>query len=318
MIDGFVVVDKPAGMTSHDVVSIVRRIAGQKKVGHTGTLDPFATGVLPVALGEGTKAITFLDEAVKEYQAVMVLGIATDTQDYTGKVIATADWGHVTQEAVIEVFDSFLGRQSQIPPMFSALKKNGVPLYKLARQGTEVPREAREIEVASITVDRVKLPEVTFTVRCSRGTYVRTLATDIGHKLGCGAHLLQLRRTRSGVFSIGDAVKLENLPQCLKNGAEDGGPLSPYRALSHLKDFVLSDKGAAKVMCGIAPSLDDFLRTPEVRVVHKELVRFSVPGDLLVAVAEAFLPEDRLTFRLSRVFNLVNSFTDQRVCDNST
>ena len=133
MINGFIVVDKPVGMTSHDVVSIVRRAAGQKKVGHTGTLGYFATGVLPVALGEATKAICFLDEAVKEYQAVMVLGMATDTQDHTGKVTSTADWTHVTPETLTEVCSSFSGRQSQIPPMFSALKQNGVPLYKLAR-----------------------------------------------------------------------------------------------------------------------------------------------------------------------------------------
>ena len=205
-MDGFIVVDKPAGMTSHDVVGAVRRITGQKKVGHTGTLDPFATGVLPVALGEATKAITFLDESVKEYQAVMKLGVATDTQDYTGLIISENDWTLVTYAALENISCQFTGIQSQIPPMFSALKQNGVPLYKLASQGAEVPRQPREIKIHSLVLDEVNLHEVAFTVRCSRGTYVRTLADDIGHKLGCGAHLTQLRRTRSGSKTTSGAL----------------------------------------------------------------------------------------------------------------
>lgn len=319
MIDGFFLIDKQAGMTSHDVVSAVRRIAGQKKVGHTGTLDPFATGVLPVALGEGTKAIQFLDEAFKEYQAVMMLGVATDSQDCTGKVIETAEWRHVTPDAVVDVCTSFLGRQSQMPPMFSALKRNGVPLYKLARQGADVDRETRDIEIASCAVDWVKLPEVAFTVRCSRGTYVRTLARDMGHALGCGAHLVQLRRIKSGPFFINDAVTLDTLSQRFKTGFDSLGLVSPFTALSHLKNFILSDRGAAKVRQGISPRLDDFLFTPDTYPAHNELVRFSISGENLVAVAEVVFSggeEDQLHFKLARVFNLVNSFTDQRLCDN--
>jgi tRNA pseudouridine55 synthase len=316
MIDGFIVVDKPAGITSHDVVGMVRRMARQKRVGHTGTLDPFATGVLPIALGEGTKAIHFLDEGTKEYQAVMVLGTATDTQDCTGTIINSGDWSGITEQAVTDVCQAMLGRQSQLPPMFSALKKNGVPLYKLARQGAEVEREAREIEIFALVVDRISLPEVAFTVRCSRGTYVRTLAHDIGMKLGCGAHLMQLRRTMSGPFTIADAVSSELLQERIEQGT---GIVSPLAALSHLPDLVLSEKGVARVGHGIAPTKDDLQGPMDAITSPGQLVRLSQGGKLL-AVAEAVSPAGegkQLSFRLCRVFNHDNSFTDQRVCGNS-
>ncbi|WP_347710782.1 tRNA pseudouridine(55) synthase TruB [Geotalea sp. SG265] len=304
-MDGFIVVDKPAGVTSHDMVGMVRRLARQKKVGHTGTLDPFATGVLPVALGEGTKAIPFLDEGVKEYQAVMVLGSATDTQDCTGVIIRSADWSGITEQAVRDACQGMLGRQNQLPPMFSALKRNGVPLYKLARQGTEVEREAREIEIFSLVIDRISLPQVAFTVRCSRGTYVRTLAHDMGERLGCGAHLVQLRRTRSGPFTIDDAATPELLQKRFEDGAIAAGLVSPHGGLSHLPDLILSETGAARVIRGIAPVSGDFLHQPDEWPADGQLVRLSVRENLM-AVAEAFiLPEKggQLSFRLCRVFN---------------
>lgn len=310
-MDGFIVVDKSAGMTSHDVVSAVRRIAGQKKVGHTGTLDPFATGVLPVALGEATKAISFLDESIKEYRAIMRLGVATDTQDYTGKVLHESDWSHVTPSALNEICRMFVGKLSQVPPMFSALKQNGVPLYKLARQGTEVPRQPRTIEIYSLVIESVNLPEVAFTVRCSRGTYVRTLANDIGEKLGCGAHLLQLHRSLSGPFSIGNAITLDAWAQCLQDGKADETLISPYAALSHLKDFVLTGKGAAKVANGVVPALEDFELLSGCELLRDELVRLSFGGTLL-AVAKAGSPGDvkmLKNLKLSRVFNSDKSFT---------
>ena len=310
-MDGFIVVDKPAGMTSHDVVGAVRRITGQKKVGHTGTLDPFATGVLPVALGEATKAITFLDESVKEYQAVMKLGVATDTQDYTGTIVSEDVWTHVTSEALEDVCHQFTGPLSQIPPMFSALKQNGVPLYKLARQGSEVPRQPREIKIHSLVLDEINLPEVAFTVSCSRGTYVRTLADDIGHKLGCGAHLTQLRRTRSGPFAIGAAITLDMWAECLKEGRQDDLLLSPFAALNHLRTFALTDKGAARVAHGIAPRREDMQDCPESGLQQGEQVRLSIGGQLL-AVAEAGRYEvdrNQQNINLLRVFNLHNSFT---------
>jgi len=258
-MDGFLVVDKPAGMTSHDVVARVRRILGQKKVGHTGTLDPFATGVLPVALGEGTKAIPFLDESRKEYRAVMRLGEATDTQDLTGQMISHGDWRQLTPDGIEAVVRLFVGAISQIPPMFSALKLDGVPLYKLARQGTEVERQPRNIEIFSFVLERIELPDVAFSVVCSRGTYVRTLAADIGERLGCGAHLRELRRTRSGPFVIADAVTLEQLADAAASDHAESLVVSPLAALSPIPEFPLTDRGAAKVGNGIVPDSDDLV-----------------------------------------------------------
>ena len=211
MLNGFFVIDKPAGVTSHDIVAMVRRAIGQKKVGHTGTLDPFATGVLPVAVGEGTKTIQFLDESEKEYRAVLRLGIATDTQDLTGEVISERPWSHLESGDLERLVPQFIGTLQQLPPMFSAIKQGGVPLYKLARKGIEVERETREVEIHSLSFDWIRLPEACFTVRCSRGTYVRTLACDMGEALGCGAHLLELRRTRSGLFREEEALSIETL-----------------------------------------------------------------------------------------------------------
>ena len=234
-MDGFIVVDKPAGMTSHDVVASVRRLAAMKKVGHTGTLDPFATGVLPVALGEGTKVIPFLDESVKQYRAVMRLGESTDTQDCTGTIIRSGTWQGITPVRIEETARLFLGRGSQVPPMYSALKRDGVPLYRLARKGEEVHREPREIEIFSMVIDRIDLPDVAFTVSCSRGVYVRTLASDLGDRLGCGAHLVELRRNASGPFTLDQALPLEKLAVASGRGELPALLISCHAALSHFR-----------------------------------------------------------------------------------
>ncbi|HEY6874094.1 MAG TPA: tRNA pseudouridine(55) synthase TruB [Geobacteraceae bacterium] len=304
-MDGFIVVDKRAGMTSHDVVSAVRRIAGLRKVGHTGTLDPFATGVLPVALGEGTKAIPFLDESVKEYRAVMRLGAATDTQDCTGMTTRQGEWRNIAPAAVTAVVRGFLGRGTQVPPMYSALKRNGVPLYKLARKGEEVPREPREIEIYSLEIERIDLPDVAFVVRCSRGVYVRTLANDMGERLGCGAHLVGLRRTMSGPFAIEQAVLLEKLASDAGEGRLAEHLISCYAALAHLPPLSLTEPGEARVVRGISPEASDFQAIPVEGVMPGERVRLSRGGRLL-AVAEngpAPWPGEGKNLRLLRVFN---------------
>ncbi len=301
-MDGFIVIDKPAGITSHDVVHAVRRITGEKKAGHTGTLDPFATGVLPVALGEGTKAIRFLDESLKEYRAVMRLGEATDTQDSTGVVIGRGDWQTVTRDDVARVAAGFAGRISQIPPMFSALKQNGVPLYKLARRGTEVTREPREVEIHSLIVDRLEFPEVAFTVRCSRGTYVRTLAHDMGSLLGCGAHLVSLQRTISGPFELAGAVTLERLALMVASGKGAVIVISPNAALGHLPDLEVNASGQARLANGIIPERGDFISFPDPLCKEGGWVRISRRNTLL-AVAEMSDMNTR-SMRLIRVFNV--------------
>lgn len=296
MLSGFLVIDKPAGVTSHDVVAMVRRALGMKKVGHTGTLDPFATGVLPVAVGDGTKAIQFLDESVKEYRGVLRLGISTDTLDLTGRVTAERDWSQLEPEALVRLLPRFLGAISQLPPMFSALKRDGVPLYRLARKGIEIEREPREVTIHSLNFDWIRLPEAAFTVRCSRGTYVRTLASDLGEALGCGAHLLELRRTCSGIFCEKDAVAIERLSDPF---GRDGALFSLDRALSHLKALNLTQRGGEKVANGVVPAPEEFLEggtdgfSPGERVRLYSLGRFA-------AVAEC---DELGRLRLARVFN---------------
>ncbi len=295
MLNGFFVIDKPAGVTSHDIVFKVRRAINQKKVGHTGTLDPFATGVLPVAVGEGTKAIQFLDESEKEYRAVMRLGIATDTQDLTGQVLSERDWSQLEAADLKRLVPQFLGLQKQMPPMFSAIKQGGVPLYKLARKGIEVEREAREVEIHSLSFDWIRLPEACFTVTCSRGTYVRTLACDIGEALGCGAHLLELRRTRSGLFREKDAISIEALAEAVN---QEGLLLPLDRALDHLRRLELSEAGGRKVQNGVVPSAADFAgATGEFQ--QGEQVRL-YQGERFAAVAEYDMLKG---LRLARVFN---------------
>ena len=296
MLDGFFIIDKQAGVTSHDIVAMVRRAIGQKKVGHTGTLDPFATGVLPVAVGEGTKTIQFLDESVKEYRAVLKLGVSTDTQDLTGSVTRERDCSGLEAGDLERLLPRFTGTLSQLPPMFSALKRDGVPLYKLARAGVEVEREERQVEIHSLQFDWIRLPEAAFTVRCSRGTYVRTLADDIGEALGCGAHLLELRRSQSGLFREAEAISIDTLRAC----ADPATLLFPLdRALSHLKAFELTADGGKKLANGVAPGEQELPDRALASLLPDEQVRLFVAGRF-AAVARFDIVRG---LRLSRVFN---------------
>lgn len=211
-MDGIINVYKERGFTSHDVVAKLRGILKQKKIGHTGTLDPEAQGVLPVCLGKGTKVCELLTDKTKTYQAVLLLGMTTDTQDTTGTVTAEKPVT-CTEEEVRDCILSFLGTQEQIPPMYSALKVNGKKLYELARQGVEVERKARTITIEEIHIDTIDLPEVTITVTCSKGTYIRTLCHDIGQRLGCGGCMKSLLRTRVGIFAIEDSLTLSQIEQ---------------------------------------------------------------------------------------------------------
>lgn len=203
---GVLVVDKPAGWTSHDVVAHVKRKLKAKKVGHLGTLDPLATGVLVLVINGATKYSSLLDTGAKEYLAMARLGEETDTYDREGKVVASSDVSGMTEESVRRALGGFRGVIRQVPPMYSAIKSNGTPLYKLARKGVTIEREAREVEIYGLEVFRIELPMVEFKVLCSRGTYLRSMCHDLGEALGTGAHLTELRRLASGDFSIGEAV----------------------------------------------------------------------------------------------------------------
>ena len=210
-IDGVLLVDKAAGMTSHDVVAITRRALDTKKVGHCGTLDPLATGLLILTLGRGTKIQDLLMSEDKEYVGTLKLGEVTDSQDADGRVVASSPVPEFSREQMDAAFAKFHGDFYQMPPMVSAIKKDGVPLYKLARQGKEVEREPRFVHVYAHEILVVRPLEVDFRVMCSKGFYVRTYAHEIGAELGCGAHLNSLRRTKSGRFSVDGAVTVAEL-----------------------------------------------------------------------------------------------------------
>lgn len=212
MYNGIINIYKEKGFTSHDVVAKMRGICKQKKIGHTGTLDPDAAGVLPVCLGSGTKLCDMLTDKDKEYVAELLLGVETDTQDITGQVLREKE--PVTDEALVrDVIMSFQGDYMQVPPMYSALKVNGKKLYELARAGKEVERQARPVTIHEIEILEMKLPVVKIRVACSKGTYIRTLCADIGQRLGCGGTMQSLLRTRVGIFKLEDAITLAQLEE---------------------------------------------------------------------------------------------------------
>lgn len=209
--DGVLLVDKAEGMTSHDVVALVRRKLEIKKVGHCGTLDPIATGLLLLTLGRGTKIQDLLMSEDKEYAGTLTLGTSTTTQDRQGEVVEERPVPALTENDVRAAFDKFRGDFYQMPPMVSAIKHGGVPLYKLARQGKVVEREPRLVHVYRYSVDRIAPPEIDFSVLCSKGFYVRTYVHDIGEALGCGAHLKSLRRSKSGRFNVDQAITVDQI-----------------------------------------------------------------------------------------------------------
>ena len=234
MINGVLNVWKEAGFTSHDVVAKLRGILHQKKIGHTGTLDPDATGVLPVCLGKGTRLCDMLTDETKTYEALLHLGIATDTQDMSGTVTAEAPVT-VTEEEVRDCIASFAGEQQQVPPMYSAVKVNGKKLYELARKGKEIARKARTIEVYDIRIRRFLPPDrVEMDIDCSKGTYIRTLCADIGKALGCGGHMAELLRTATGSFSLENAIKLDDLKALAEQERAEDALLTMQEAL---RDF---------------------------------------------------------------------------------
>ena len=221
MYHGIINVYKEKGYTSFDVVAKMRGICGQKKIGHTGTLDPDAEGVLPICLGKATKVCDMLTDRDKIYRAVLLLGVETDTQDTTGEVLNRADVSGLEENRVRTVIESFAGTISQIPPMYSALKVNGKKLCDLARAGITVERKAREITIYEIRIEQISLPRVEMTVHCSKGIYIRTLCHDIGQMLGCGGAMESLLRVQAAGFRLEDAVRLTELQQLKEDGKLD-------------------------------------------------------------------------------------------------
>lgn len=258
MLNGIINVLKPSGMSSHDVVAYVRKIIEEKKVGHSGTLDPSAVGVLPIFIGKATKAAAYAIEGTKSYRAEIKLGVITDTGDNDGIEISKDDWKKYIKEedfhyTITNILKSFEGKSRQIPPMYSAVKVNGQKLYNLARQGKEIDREPREIEISKIEMVSCSYKEGTilFDVDCSKGTYIRVLCGDIGRKIGCGAHMSFLIRTKSSDFNIKDSYTLEEIKTAHEENSISKIIIPVDEIFQNYRKYVITDKNAlAKLMNG--------------------------------------------------------------------
>jgi len=286
IMDGFLNINKEAGWTSHDVVARLRSVLKLQKIGHTGTLDPAATGVLPICLGKATKLARFLTETDKEYRAVMRLGETTDTQDATGKVLSRRPIGDVTEERVRDVFVLFRGAIRQVPPMYSAVKVDGQRLYKAARAGREVDRAPRTIVIHRLELLRMEGRDVTMEVACSKGTYIRTLCADIGERLGPGAHLYRLERTRSGPFRIEAAVTLSDVEAAVKAGRFQERILPAGEVLKDFPSMSVTGQGARLLMHGAPIGLQAVGRLPKEFKTGQPVLVYNASGDL-IALAEA-------------------------------
>lgn len=237
--EGFLNLDKPARTTSMEVVRQVKRLCSQRHVGHAGTLDPEATGVLPVCLGQATRLMQFVVDGVKEYRATIRLGVTTDTYDASGRIVEERDFSGVTLESLAHALGVLRGTIQQTPPMYSALKQQGRRLHELARAGVEVERAPRTVEVSQLELVDWDSPLVTLSIQCSRGVYIRSLAYDLGQLLGCGAHLAQLRRLRTGPFRVDEAVSMDRLKEAFQDGSWASLVYPPDHAVLHLEAVVL-------------------------------------------------------------------------------
>jgi tRNA pseudouridine55 synthase len=286
-IDGLLIVDKPEGITSLDVVRRIKHRFGVERAGHIGTLDPFATGVLPVAMNEGTKLVPFLGEGPKDYQVTLRLGEETTTDDWTGQVVRRQEWKGIPPEEIGALIHTFRGKILQTPPMFSAIKMQGRPLYRLARRGIEVERKEREIEIYWIQIKGNELPLVHFNVSCSKGTYIRALGRDIGRKLGCGAHLLRLRRVRSGPFTLEQAISWERLTNLSMPGAIQPWLISLSAALPNLPEVIGDERLVKKVRFGKEMMVQDLSPQALPAFEKGEWLKMSSPQEGLVAVLKS-------------------------------
>ncbi len=264
-LNGIFNLNKPAGKSSHAVVSAVRKFSGIQRVGHAGTLDPMATGVLLVCVGQAVRVTEYLIAHDKKYRARVRLGIETDTYDATGAIVSESDVS-ATRDEIERALNKFVGKISQYPPAYSAIKRDGVALYRLARRGVEVETEAREVEIFSLTLVDVRLPEIDFEVQCSKGTYVRSLAHDLGQLLDCGAHLSALTRLASGKFKLEDSLTLDQLREAFGQGIADQYLIPLDYALEHFDSIKVDAASARRVINGISVVSKQPVSTPLARL----------------------------------------------------
>lgn len=293
IISGVLLIDKPQGMTSQQVVSKVKYLLkspahDSKKAGHTGTLDPMATGLLPICLGEATKFSHYQLEAVKSYQAIIQLGEQTDTGDKEGKIVATADVPIITDESLAKVCKQFFGKIEQIPPMYSALKKDGKKLYELAREGIEIERESREIEIFALQLTAISTTQLQLDVTCSKGTYVRMLGEDIAKALGTLGHLIALHRTKTGGFSVANAITLADFEN-LDFEQRLAKLLSVDACVADLPSLILDNNQAERILHGQRLNVKEIAKQQQILTHHSQEIRlFNDVGQFLgVANLEA-------------------------------
>ncbi|QNK54805.1 tRNA pseudouridine(55) synthase TruB [Paenibacillus sp. PAMC21692] len=287
-MDGILAVWKPAGWTSHDVVAKARRLLKMKRIGHAGTLDPMVTGVLPLCLGRSTRVVEYVQERPKAYEAVLKLGIATDTEDMTGEVLAQEPVRRFTEQELEAVLGQFLGEIEQVPPMFSAVKVDGKRLYELAREGKTVDRKSRKVRIHDIRLLASELdmeyPEITFSAVCSKGTYIRTLCVDIGKALGVPATMKSLTRTMSGGIQAEQCLTLEEIEQLQAAGELESRLISPEEAIDHIPKAVVTEEAAAKALRGQKLSL----RSASIQEswVHGTLFRVTDTRESFIGIFE--------------------------------
>jgi tRNA pseudouridine55 synthase len=294
-MNAIVLVDKPSGISSAEVVRRVKSRVKPARVGHLGTLDPFATGLLPIMIGEATKLAPFIDGGDKEYTGLIRLGVETDTLDRDGAVVRRAEVPAISAEKIAQVTALFTGTIDQIPPVFSAIKRAGVPLYRLARRGDDVPPpEKRSVEIKRLDLICEAPDAIRFAATCSPGTYVRALARDIGVAIGTVAHLEELRRTRNGAFSIADASTLDDVIAALESGAPPTGLIGLRDALVGIRELVVDATAEKRLRNGDSRALDSLVPSGE------PLFKVVSESGKLIAVARA---TSRVTAILERIFN---------------
>lgn len=309
-MNGVIVIDKPAGRTSRAVVEEVQRALGIKKAGHTGTLDPLATGVLPVCINEATKLVQFLALDTKDYRATLLLGIRTDTLDTDGRIVSREE-PRVSRQQVEEAIHSLVGRREQLPPLYSAVKFRGRPLYEWTRRGVEVTQPPREVEVYGVRVDEVRLPEVVFTVSCSKGTYIRSLCAEVGEMLGCGGCMSALRRTRSGCFYEEMALVTEGIPEAEKRELFTAHLAPMAELLPEMAAVDVDASLAERLRNGYQPDGETLSRYHIPFLAAGDVIKFTLGKKHLVAVARMLCASDELAsgaqqkqaVRMLRVFN---------------
>jgi tRNA pseudouridine55 synthase len=300
--DGVILIDKERGRTSYDVVRQVKRLSGIKKVGHAGTLDPFATGLLIVMLGEGTKLSSYLMAGEKTYQATMRLGVETDTLDLTGETVKRSEVPELGLRLLRQVALEFVGEIEQVPPQFSAVSYQGRRAYSFAREGTRIDLQKRKVRIRSLEITSVDLPDVTICVACSSGTYIRSLAADLGRRLGPGAHLTSLRRLKSGTFDVKDALGLEKLAFLSNDSAFRGKVIPLSEALPEMLEIQVDDLMARKIRNGYQPLWNEVMRSNLPDFFEGYLKLTEREGFVAIGKASFSQGKGKTSFKIVRVF----------------